>query len=106
MTNEYYIALTGGLYGYWGVGCTPTEALENVPMGMGSKKSKKTVFTIERFFSQKPFAPTDRAAEDNEADAWVGKDGSINWLRCEREDDFDKGTYNELMSKHTNPQEK
>ena len=43
------------------------------------------MLTENRFTSKLPFAPFDRKAEEGEADAWVGQDGSLNWTRCERE---------------------
>ena len=55
--NERFIAISGdGIYGSWGTGSTLESAKANL-----------------------------RKAGVNEADCWVGRDGSVNWVRCERE---------------------
>jgi len=68
--------------GNWGVGATREEAVANARKA-GAKKRDK--FRVWRFTSELPFAPIDRGAFNDEADCWVGQDGSTNWIRCERE---------------------
>lgn len=82
--NERYIAMSGdGLYGHWGAGDTAEDA---------RKKLKKAGGKVEgcilyRFTSELPFAAADKkVADDTEADCWVGRDGSMNWIRCKREE--------------------
>lgn len=70
-----------GLYGHYGKGTTLAEAQAAYKKAGGKKRDKQIV---HRFESELPFAPFDRDATDEEADAWVGRDGSINWLRCQR----------------------
>ena len=77
-----YVAMTRGYRGCFGVGDSLLEAVEMMRRA-GAKK--KDDYKVYRFISHFPFAPADRDATDGEADAWVGADGSISWLRCERE---------------------
>lgn len=77
--NERFILI--GL-GYWGAGDTVEKAKSQLRKAGGRLKDG---FNIYRFSSDKPFAPSTRDATDTEADCWIGRDGSINWIRCERE---------------------
>lgn len=79
--NNFYIAISGDFYGYFGNGFTEDEAKKNLRKAGGKIKGCR----IEKFTSELPFVGLDkRQANENEADAWIGKDGSINWIRCER----------------------
>jgi len=84
--NEKYIvtASQDGLYGHWGSGATVDEALAKLRKA-ARRRPKKANVRVCRFTSDLPFAPPDREARVSEADAWVGRDGSVNWVRCERE---------------------
>lgn len=80
--RERYIARTvGGLYGYWGAGRIEDEAIEKMRKS-GAKR--RDPYRVYKFTSDLPFAPVDREATEQEADCWVGEDGSCNWIRCER----------------------
>lgn len=70
-----------GLGGSWGAGATVEEARKNFKKVGGRK-----VEAGWRFTSDLPFAPPDRPAKNNESDCWVGRDGSVNWVRCAREE--------------------
>lgn len=84
--NSWYIAKTKELYGSYGNGPTAEEAIANMKKAhKGQGRIKKDGFTLFKFTSELPFAPRERTATDGEADAWCGKDGSLNWVRCERE---------------------
>lgn len=86
--NERYIALSGGIYGHWGVGSSVIEAVANAKRAGAKKRDGCRVF---RFWSELPFAPATRPAHEDEADCWVGRDGSCNWIRCEREELSNEG---------------
>lgn len=75
--------MSGGIYGYFGKGYTLEEA-KKAWRKAGGKKNQNFYREIV-FQSNLPFAPMDRAATEEEADAWIGKDGSVNWIRCEQE---------------------
>lgn len=78
-----YIVSTRGFYGFFGVG--ETEELARKNLRKAAKKNvgvKNTI--VHTFKSELPFAPSTREATENEADAWLGQDGSLNWIRCER----------------------
>lgn len=80
--HEFFIVATietGG--GHFGKGKTLTEAEAALRKAGGKKRAKRI---IHRFYSELPFAPFDRPATENEADAWMGKDGSLNWIRCKK----------------------
>ena len=81
--NEFFIVMGGGMYGHYGKGAT-LEAAHAAYRKAGGKR-RGVMLTENRFTSELPFAPFDRKAEEGEADAWVGQDGSLNWVRCERE---------------------
>ena len=73
------------LEGFFGCGETVEKARANCIKAMPSKyRRRKVKESVSKFTSELPFAPSNREAMDKEADAWCGKDGSINWLRCER----------------------
>ena len=81
--NERYIAISGsGGYGSWGAGPTINDAKRNLHQARGKVRGLR----VFRFTSESPFAPADRDAGEDEADCWVGQDGSVNWIRCEREE--------------------
>ena len=80
--NERYIAMTREFYGHWGAGTTIEEAKKNLKKSGGKIKNCR----ILKFTSKLPFAPANREANENEADSWIGRDGSTNWVRCEREE--------------------
>jgi hypothetical protein len=79
ITHERFIAF--GL-GYWGTGSTIEKAKKQLRKAGGRLRNG---YNIYRFWSEKPFAPSERPANEDESDCWVGRDGSINWVRCERE---------------------
>lgn len=81
--NELYIVTGGGMYGHYGKGRTLAEA--HAAYRKAGGKHRGVMLTEQRFTSELPFAPFDRDARPDEADAWVGRDGSINWVRCDRE---------------------
>jgi hypothetical protein len=73
-------------YGHFGVGATLDEAIVNhkkARRGQGRlpKDAKVLAFKYE---SPLPFCPVTetRDATEDEADAWVGRDGSTNYVRC------------------------
>ena len=80
-TYERFIAV--GM-GYWGAGATVEEAKNNLRRAGGKLKEG---FMLWKFTSKLPFAPsTKKVADETEADCWVGQDGSMSWVRCEREE--------------------
>lgn len=80
--SERFIAMSGdGLYGHYGVGETIDMAQRKLRAAGGRSKG----CVVFHFTSMMPFAPFYRDAHDNEADCWVGQDGALNWIRCERE---------------------
>ncbi len=81
--NERFLVTSGGLYGHYGQGATPDEARRNWRKAGGTKKEGN--YREQKFTSALPFAPLDREVNDTEADAWIGRDGSTNWVRCDRE---------------------
>lgn len=95
--HERYFALCGGLYGSWGQGGSPLEAVENAPMSARERKAKKTRFRVVRAFGRLPFAPTDRDAAPGEADAWVDKAGAVNYSGCELEEIEPAASYDEIV---------
>ena len=95
-THTRYIAQTSdGLYGHFGYGDSMIESLQNLKKSSGEiRKNRKTgeykpkkgySLKVYRFLSELPFAPHNREAAEQEAYAWIGQDGSCNWIRCERE---------------------
>lgn len=81
---ELYIVTSGGMYGHYGKGATLEEA-RKAWRKAGGRKAEGNVREL-LFISRLPFAPFDRNATEQEADAWIGRDGSINWVRCTREE--------------------
>lgn len=65
--------------GVWGSGATLDEARKNFKKAKGKK-----IVHAYKFTSDLPFAPTNRPANADESDCWVGRDGSMSWVRCER----------------------
>lgn len=82
--NVRFIVMSTGQYGTWGAGETLAAAEANRIKAKGKRRDSVRVMKFE---SALPFAPSGRDATDNEADAFVGKDGTINWIRCERVQD-------------------
>lgn len=76
--NRRFICMSAG---YWGGGETVSEALGKLKKCSGKMPKD---FVVTMFESELSFAPSDRVALDGESDCWVGKDGSMNWVRCER----------------------
>ena len=79
---ERFICRDLTMYGYWGAGDTAQIAYKNYVKAGGKKKNDPTTY---RFTAELPFAPSDRSAKPDEADCWVGQDGSMSWVRCTRE---------------------
>lgn len=84
MNRRFILVISEGGYGYWGTGATVAEAL--VALRKSSGKRGNIKFLTLMFTSELPFAPSDRTAYDGEADAWIGRDGSLNYVRCEKTD--------------------
>ena len=80
--NERYIVTSGGLYGHFGSGSTLDEAKKNWRKAGGLKREGN--YREQKFVSEMPFAPANRQATKEEADCWIGQDGSTNWVGCER----------------------
>lgn len=78
--NEFWIVMDAGMYGQFGKGATQNDARTAYRKAGGKGRKVR----IQQFESDKPFAPFDRQATEDEADAWVGEDGSTNWVRCKR----------------------
>jgi hypothetical protein len=88
--NERYIVGWGNqrtYVAYWGTGDTRQEAEKNLMKAAGKRSLPKTT-KVWRFTSELPFVPaTDkREATENEADAYMTRDGMQEWIRCEREE--------------------
>lgn len=80
--NEYFILLgvtKDRFGGYWGGGATIEDAKKKF-----RKAGGRTVTVVNRFTSALPFVAADREATEQEADAYVSKDGTLCWIRCER----------------------
>jgi hypothetical protein len=81
--NEMYLVTSGGIYGHFGRGETLAKAIAGWKKAGGKKKEGG--YREQRFYSDLPFAPADRDATPTEADAFIGQDGSTNYIRCKRE---------------------
>lgn len=80
--HERVIILSRSQYGgNWGAGPTVEAALAKLKEHGGKRREIKRGW---RFISELPFAPPDRDATEGEADCWVDRDGTVNWLRCGR----------------------
>lgn len=83
-----YIVTSGGLYGYFGVGDTLADAdavhAKTYRKHTGRRRPKGETLYAVRYHSALPFCPATekRDATDDESDAYVGRDGSSNWVRC------------------------
>lgn len=66
---------------HYGVGETLAVAEKNCRR---SARTKKLDMTRYMFQSDKPFAPLNRSATEQEADAWFAADLCLYWERCER----------------------
>lgn len=86
--NERFIVMVpdAAQYGWFGNGDT-LESAERAARAAARRPTaaRWKARRVYRFTAALPFAPYDRDATENEADAWVGRDGSINWVRCDRE---------------------
>jgi hypothetical protein len=85
MSHRRYIVLESkdGIWGHWGRGATLDEARENLRRAARRPGKARPADREYEFASDLPFAPGDREATDDEADAWIGQDGSLNWIRCQ-----------------------
>lgn len=83
-----FIAVTiGQPYGYYAYGDTIPESVTKLWKISKKKKLDAKKYRVWKFRSELPFAATSkRKADENEADCWIGQDGSISWVRCEREE--------------------
>lgn len=79
---KFFIVISGSYCGYYGTGTSLSDARKAWHKAGGRSTDKG--YRVEEFTSSLPFAPRDRQATEKEADAWVGRDGSLNWIRCER----------------------
>lgn len=77
IATAYY----GGSINY-GYGESIDEAKKNCQKASYTKKKLK--FSISRFTSELPFAPTNRPPTEDESDAWFASDLCLHWTRCER----------------------
>ncbi|MBW3597554.1 MAG: hypothetical protein KY475_09800 [Planctomycetes bacterium] len=85
MNERFLVIGSDGSYGgAWGSGATQDEATDNDFRAAGAGNAK-----VYRFTSDLPFAPADRDATDDEADAWVDEYGGTSWVRCDREEVLD-----------------
>ena len=87
--HQFVIVHTTGLYGYWGGGTTIDTAFRNAVTASGKTARmlrRQGGLRIKVFTSDLPFAPCERDATEDEADAWMGQDGSLSWVRCDRHD--------------------
>jgi hypothetical protein len=71
---KYYIVISNG---YWGGGENPTAAKAHWK-DVGGKGN----WSMYQFTSNLPFAPADRDATKDEAEAWVNRYGSLVMKRC------------------------
>lgn len=82
--HERFIAIEGLQFGgEWAMGDTAEEAQKRLKTR--TKRSKVYRTQLWRFWSELPFAPTDREATKEEADAYMTGDGSLCSIRAERE---------------------
>jgi hypothetical protein len=79
MSYERYIVTSGSIFGHYGYGATLEVALRQWRKAGGKKKEGG--YRVQKFVSDKPFAPVYREATEAEADCWIGRDGSVNWIR-------------------------
>ncbi len=85
MSYVKFIAVTGdGVFGFYGNGVSEETAIATLRKA-AKKKIAMSKIKIVKFTSELPFAPSDREATAEESDAYISKDGSVNWVRCERE---------------------
>lgn len=80
--NYFYIVVSGGIYGHYGKGTT-LEAARSAWRKAGGRKNGGGYRELT-FQSELPFAPMDRSATESEADAWVGQDGGVVTVRCQK----------------------
>jgi hypothetical protein len=82
---ERWLVTTGGMFGHFGSGATRDEAAKNWRKAGGRKTEGN--YREQQFRSSLPFAPAGRAATPEEADAFISRDGTTNWVRCQRVSD-------------------
>lgn len=77
--NRRFILVSDG---YWSIGETLCEAYGALKKVCGSHSK---FFIAHMFESDLPFVPVglSRMALDGESDCWMGRDGSLNWVRCD-----------------------
>lgn len=82
--TSHLFFITMGSDGYYGMGHTLTEARKGYRLH-GGRHGKKGAPDYREYvcISKRPFAPIDREATDEEADAWVTGTGGIRHVRCE-----------------------
>ena len=81
MAYERYIAVSNERYGgFYGYGEDQKAALAKLKLAGGKPKLAKLI----RFTSELPFAPTDRPATEQEADAWMDRYGGLNYIRTSK----------------------
>lgn len=78
-----FIVKSHGLYGTWGAGNTRAEAEANRLKAGGKKRDETSTYFFQSDFR---FAPANRDANDNEADAYISADGTMHWSGCSREE--------------------
>lgn len=76
---QYFIVTS---HGYFGGASTLKEAKDKHDSIAGEPVDKIIVF---RFMSELPFAPSDREAKEDEADAYMDQYGMLYWIRCKKE---------------------
>lgn len=85
MHERFIVVCSDRFAGYWGSGSTLEEAIEKALDSLGENQLPANAKAY-RFSSPLPFAPCDREATENECDAYVSANGTICWIRCEKED--------------------
>jgi len=95
---ERFIAIANLQFGgEWAMGDTAEEAQKRLKTRV--KRSKVYATKLWRFWSELPFAPTDREATKEEADAYMTADGSLCSIRAEREMITDEAVASKKSSK-------
>ena len=82
---ERYIVTTWKDAGFWGAGDTLNDAARQCRRAAGLRRLPVEKTEAFIFMSERPFAPLDRDATDDEADCYVTAHGSMCWVRCNRE---------------------
>lgn len=69
---------------HYGSADTLDQSIARCRKATGTKKNLD--MSSYRFESELPFAPLDRKATENEADAWFAADLCLHWERCNKFD--------------------